>query len=351
MSFTHQSRSRGFTLIELLVVVSIIALLISILLPAVGSARKQAYQSTDVQSMKQHTLGVSIYGSVNGATLPAPPDVPRTANGASPYGRSGRMAWQFGDQDFPTPAGFRFNRTIPSLYDVGGGAFSFDDNYIFSRQSMFDAYWHVLAPHMVEGEGMAALQDVFYSAADPEGKRDRDFLLDELLRENGDWTNVLASENDRDSEKGSSWRYTTSMMVDECYVSGDELCGFSESWFNWRNFPLFSDQNRFYQVTRRFPASSIAFPSQKGLFFPQEAYYNPAQEYWFEPSAYSAIAMADGSARISEVYNETIFWDPDDIAGTFIFIFVNSGPLAGQAFPPTVMLTDGGLRGRDLQAN
>ncbi len=343
MHLPKPRRPRGFTLIELLVVVSIIAMLIALLLPAVGAARKEAYKSTDVQSMKQHAIGLNIYASQNNDTLPTPPKVSPTSAATSPYGRVGNMAWRFGDEDFPTPAGFAFPDTFPSLYDIGGGEFSFNDNSIFSRQSMADAYWHVLAPYMVDGEGMGALQDIFYSAADSEGKRDRDRMIDELAQNSGEWSSVLNSVNDLNSEKGPSFRYATASMVDPNVM-------YQGGWYANVNQRLDIQQTSFYRHVRRHPQASVRFPSQKGVFYMQEAFYNPQHQFWFEPSVYSPVCMMDGSARISEVYNETIWWDPDDITGVFIFFIIQDGENSDSYYPPTIMLNEGGILGRDLDS-
>jgi prepilin-type N-terminal cleavage/methylation domain-containing protein len=86
-------RCRGFTLIELLVVISIIALLISILLPALGSARAVALRTSDATQFK--TVGFAIHMYANDNNDMAPHRAPFRENdgiGAISANNSGHIA-------------------------------------------------------------------------------------------------------------------------------------------------------------------------------------------------------------------------------------------------------------------
>ncbi len=62
-------RRRAFTLIELLVVIAVIALLISILLPALSSARRAGKRAVCLSNIKQFILATLNYASDNKETL------------------------------------------------------------------------------------------------------------------------------------------------------------------------------------------------------------------------------------------------------------------------------------------
>lgn len=74
-------RSRGFTLIELLVVISVIAMLLAIVLPALQHAKRSARRTACASNLKQIGVAFRSYANDNDDLLPVANNLPSQIGG------------------------------------------------------------------------------------------------------------------------------------------------------------------------------------------------------------------------------------------------------------------------------
>ena len=151
----------GFTLIELLVVISVIAILISLLLPALRSARNSALAVVCASNLRQSGIGFQIYGDDYGDQLP-PALIGSMTSGdwhrlISPYlnrEKSDRLGLDY--LSCPVEVGSYNGQFVP--WHAWGSAGSYGVNYAGNGSKPF-GYWRTEnGPE--DGQGSQKITDV-----------------------------------------------------------------------------------------------------------------------------------------------------------------------------------------------
>jgi prepilin-type N-terminal cleavage/methylation domain-containing protein len=241
---TQRESHGGFTLIELLVVIAIIAVLIGILLPSLGEARRAAQRTVSLANLKTNATIMSYYAGNNRDDTVNPFYPAKTC----PY-------WG-----------------MPVVFVPNDCAWA----WVYTASGTESYSYHWIAHTMYEEDFTAARGANIYAPGD--------LALRTWLKEN----------NDNNAATDSSWIFPSSYWYPPTFWQ-------QPSRFDANTRPKGSLSNKFF--IRRNKTTDVFYPSKKVMIFENKDYAAKGQPQWNDPRARICVAMADGSGTVVNMAN------------------------------------------------